>query len=92
MEKTDAAKPKTKTAAKAAATSEAAVQAAPRKTVSRTKKDPQISAEIRHRMIADAAYYRAKKFGSAGSGDDLVHWLAAETEIDAMLKKGEMSS
>jgi hypothetical protein len=70
-------------------------EATARKTVSRAKKDPkdpQISAEIRHKMISDAAYYRAKKFGSSGTGDDLIHWLAAEAEIDAMLKKGGVSS
>lgn len=100
MEKTDTAKPKRSTAAKsatpkksatpaksAAATKSAAV-AAPRKTASRAKKAPQVSPEIRHSMIADAAYYRAKRFGSLGSSDDIAHWLAAEAEIEALLKKG----
>ncbi|HQT26307.1 MAG TPA: DUF2934 domain-containing protein [Burkholderiales bacterium] len=99
MEKTDVTKPKRKTAAKtetaaksATAAKSTAAAEAPKRTVSRAKKDPQISPELRHRMIADAAYYRAKKFGSSGTGEDLVHWLAAEAEIDAMLRKGGVSS
>ncbi len=81
-------KPKRRTAAKTAEV----VEAAPKKTASKAKKDPQISPEIRHSMIADAAYYRAEKFGSEGSADDLAHWLAAEAEIEAMLRQGGLSS
>lgn len=44
-----------------------------------------VSAEERHRMIAEAAYYRALARGFSGDGDPLGDWLAAEAEIDQML-------
>ncbi|MHB1099155.1 MAG: DUF2934 domain-containing protein [Burkholderiales bacterium] len=83
MEKagTTSEKPKRKTASKSAA-------AAPK--AARTRKSVAISAEMRRKMIADAAYFRAEKHGS--TSDDVAHWLAAEAEIDAMLKKGGTSS
>jgi hypothetical protein len=64
--------------------------AAPKTT--RAKKNSGVSAEMREKMIADAAYYRAQQHGSTGSGDDIAHWLAAEAEIDTMLRKGGISS
>ena len=84
MEKagTTSEKPKRKTVAKSAAE--------PKKPA-RTQKSSGVSAEIRRKMIADAAYFRAERYGST-SGDDVAHWLAAEAEIDAMLKKGGTSS
>ena len=39
-----------------------------------------VSAEQRHRMIAEAAYFRAAARG--GTGDPLADWLAAEADID----------
>lgn len=39
----------------------------------------------RHQMIACAAYYRAERRGFA-NGQALQDWLAAETEIDRLLK------
>ena len=43
-----------------------------------------IDAARRHRLIAEAAYYRAETrgFGVAGMLDD---WLAAERELDRLL-------
>ena len=87
MEEAISEKPKRRTAAKTEAVADA-----PKKTVSKAKKDPQISPELRHSMIADAAYYRAEKSGSKSASDDLANWLAAEAEIDAMLRKGALSS
>lgn len=43
-----------------------------------------VPAEERHRMIAEAAYYRALQRGFAG-GDAFDDWMAAEQEIDAAL-------
>ena len=43
-----------------------------------------ISAEQRHRMISDAAYYIALGRGFQG-GDPLQDWLKAEAEIDTLL-------
>ena len=83
MEKagTTSEKPKRKTASKGATEP---------KSAARTRKPAAISAEMRRKMIADAAYFRAERHGSAS--DDVAHWLAAEAEIDAMLKKGGTSS
>lgn len=43
-----------------------------------------VSAEERHRMIAEAAYFRAERRGFQG-GDSFQDWLAAEVEIDKLL-------
>ena len=44
--------------------------------------DPQ----VRHRMIACAAYCRAEQRGFAGGAESQLHdWLEAEAEIDRML-------
>jgi len=40
--------------------------------------------EIRHDMIAEAAYYRAQKRGFQ-NGDPIEDWLAAEAEIDEQM-------
>jgi hypothetical protein len=40
----------------------------------------------REKMISVAAYFHAEHRG-LGGGDPLSDWLAAETEIDEMLKK-----
>lgn len=44
-----------------------------------------ISHDERHRMIAEAAHYRAQKRSSLDDGDAVADWLAAEAEIDAMI-------
>lgn len=44
----------------------------------------QIAAEERHRLIAEAAYYRALQRGFAGE-NAMEDWLAAEAEIDRKL-------
>lgn len=51
--------------------------------------DPQVTPEMLHAMIAEAAYYHAEKrgFSDGGALDD---WLQAETEIEALLKHGGM--
>ena len=43
-----------------------------------------ISAEQRHHMISEAAYYIAQERGFQG-GDTLQDWLKAEAEIDRLL-------
>jgi hypothetical protein len=42
-------------------------------------------------MIAEAAYLRAERRGFAG-GDEREDWLAAEAEVDALLRAGHGSS
>lgn len=43
-----------------------------------------ITNEERHRMIAEAAYFRAQRRGFQ-YGDALDDWIAAEREVDAVL-------
>ena len=46
-----------------------------------------VSAETRRAMIAQAAYLRAERRGfTAGSEEE--DWLAAEAEVDALLRAG----
>lgn len=45
-----------------------------------------ISSEERHRLIAEAAYYRAERRGFA-NGDPVADWLAAEAEIEGRLNR-----
>ena len=46
-----------------------------------------VSAEDRRAMIAEAAYLRAERRGFA-PGQEAEDWLAAEIEVDALLKIG----
>ena len=46
-----------------------------------------VSAEDRRAMIAEAAYLRAERRGFA-PGHEAEDWLAAEVEVDALLKLG----
>ena len=44
-----------------------------------------ITHDERHRMIAEAAHYRAQNRTSSHEGDDVADWLAAEKEIDTKI-------
>lgn len=46
-----------------------------------------VSEDARRAMIAQAAYLRAERRGFA-SGDEVEDWLAAEAEVDALLRAG----
>ena len=46
-----------------------------------------VSADDRRAMIAEAAYLRAERRGFA-PGHETEDWLAAEVEVDALLKLG----
>jgi hypothetical protein len=48
---------------------------------------PVVNPQLRHDMIACAAYYRAEKRGFSG-GCELEDWLEAETEIDKLMWHG----
>lgn len=50
--------------------------------------EARIDAETRRRMIAEAAYFRAEQRGFTG-GDPLTDWIAAEAEVDAVLRDGD---
>ncbi len=43
-----------------------------------------VPADVRQKMVADAAYYIAKRRGSQ-VGDSVADWVAAEAEIDELL-------
>ena len=46
-----------------------------------------VTEEARRAMIAEAAYLRAERRGFA-SGNEEEDWLAAEAEVDALLRAG----
>ena len=71
-----------KAASKKAATDSSAPSAA---TIKPSPSPVNISAEERWRMVATAAYHRAEKRGFQ-PGHEVEDWLAAEREIDAVLK------
>jgi hypothetical protein len=48
---------------------------------------PLVSADQRHAMIAECAYFRAAARGFDG-GDPVTDWLASESEVDALLSGG----
>ena len=58
---------------------------APRKKAVKTPTNVAVSEDVRRGMIAEAAYLRAERRGFAPGGehDD---WVAAEAEVDALLK------
>jgi Protein of unknown function (DUF2934) len=52
-----------------------------------------ISEDLRRGMIAEAAYLRAERRGFTGGHEqEREDWLAAEAEVDALLKAGHGSS
>lgn len=50
-----------------------------------------VSEDVRRAMIAEAAYLRAEQRGFE-SGNEVEDWLAAEAEVDALLRAGNGSS
>ncbi len=56
-----------------------------RKPVTKAAASIAISEDVRRGMIAEAAYLRAEQRGFAPGGED-ADWLAAEAEVDALLK------
>lgn len=73
--------PKPRPAAEKAAPKSPAIAA---KIAEAKKVGVSITPEERHRMICDAAYYRAERRGFKG-GDPRQDWLDAEYEIDQLL-------
>jgi len=47
----------------------------------------EISEDMRRSLIAQSAYLRAERRGFNG-GDEVEDWLAAEAEVDALLRAG----
>jgi len=84
---------KKKTAKKTAKKTVAKKKVAKKKVVKKkaaSSKTPKVqvavSAEERHRMIAECAYYRAINAGPRSPEADRGHWLDAEAEIDALIR------
>lgn len=73
---------------KTLATSKAAKSSKPKETKQKKGGDYEtadITPEERHRMVAEAAYYRAEQHGF-NPDRHMEDWLAAEEEVDALLK------
>jgi Protein of unknown function (DUF2934) len=75
-EKTPATTPKRKAAAPRA-----------KRTSAKAPARVTVSEDVRRGMIAEGAYLRAERRGFA-SGHEEEDWLAAEAEVDALLKAG----
>jgi Protein of unknown function (DUF2934) len=73
---------------KAPETAQARKKAAPRAKRVTTKSPPvpvTVSEDVRRAMIAEKAYLRAERRGFSSGGEE-EDWLAAEAEVDALLK------
>ena len=71
-----------------------AEQRSPRKPSIKTTSDLEqagVSAEERHLLISEAAYFRAEDRGF-GAGRELDDWLAAEIQIDNVLQTDSTAS
>ena len=55
-----------------------------------TRSSAYIEPQVREAMIADSAYFRSAHRGFE-PGHEVEDWLAAESEIDAALARGDMS-
>ncbi len=57
------------------------------KKITTSRKNPILAnPEIQQEMIAESAYFRSEKRGFV-EGDPMEDWLAAEAEINTLLKK-----
>lgn len=80
-----------KATARAKTTSASTAKKPPRATPDRIGKAParslitgEITPDLRHQMIAEAAYLRAEQRGFS-AGDPMDDWLNAEREVDRLL-------
>jgi hypothetical protein len=85
------AKPASRAAPPKAPVKKAAVTAPTRKPSAPSKvKSPRVSNEQRSAFVEVAAYYIAERHGFTG-GREAEDWLAAEAEIDRLLKEGKLT-
>ncbi len=68
-----------------AATPASAKTSSARKSATKTARRTDVSENMRRSMIAQAAYLRAERRRFTG-GDEIEDWLAAEAEVDALLR------
>jgi len=71
--------------ARAKSTTPRATTTAAKKPAVAAKGSPTVSEDVRRGMIAEGAYLRAERRGFA-PGHEETDWLAAEAEVDALLK------
>ena len=62
----------------------------PRRPAIPTLPPAQLTPEARHALIAETAYLRAERRGFA-PGQETDDWLAAEAEVDALLRAAQSS-
>lgn len=72
-------------ASSAARTGTPRVAARPPQSVTPQPTQVRLTAEMRRTMVAENAYLRAERRGF-GPGHETEDWLAAEAEVDALLK------
>jgi hypothetical protein len=85
--------PESATAAKAPTSRKSRPPRAKKDALPATEASIEISEDIRRAMIAEAAYLRAERRGfSGGHEKEREDWLAAEAEVDALLRAGHGSS
>ena len=77
--------PKTPRARAKSTTPRPTATAAKKPAVAAAKGSPTVSEDVRRGMIAEGAYLRAERRGFA-PGYEEMDWLAAEAEVDALLK------
>ena len=76
---------KKKVAKKTVAKKTAAKKTVTKKTAAKNLNKPRFSADEKRMMIAMHAYYKWENAGFP-SGEDWLHWLEAEKEVEDMLK------
>jgi hypothetical protein len=87
------ATPESATPAKATAARKPKAPRAKKVTAPATLALIEISEDVRRGMIAEAAYLRAERRGFSGGPErEREDWLAAEAEVDALLRAGHGSS
>ncbi len=79
------------TAGEKAATSRRRTSGVQSATASGASAGSTVSADARRAMIEQSAYLRAERRGFTAGGE-VEDWLAAETEVDALLEAGNGSS
>lgn len=79
--------PRTSAPAKAGTKSSKSTTKATKRRATPQPQAVDLSPELRHGMIREAAYFRAEKRGFQG-GDPVSDWLLSEQEVDSALAMG----
>lgn len=79
--------PRTNTPAKAGTKTAKATRKTAKRRAKAQPTPVELSSELRHEMIKEAAYFRAEKRGFQG-GDPVSDWLLSEQEVDSAVSMG----